>query len=238
MSGHVDVLKLNDVHVPFQDETAVKAAFKFAKWLQPDIIVIDEWNDFYAISRFSKDPERISSLQDEIDEGVALRKTIRRICPDSRIIEVESNHMKRLRKYLWSNAKELASLRSLNIPALFDLPNTGIEYTDHFAYRGFMFKHGDIVRKHSGYSARAEFDREGMSGASGHTHRLSQYYNTLRGGKYVWMECGCMCNLRPEWYDGIPNWQHGMGLVRFKGKSKHFTATPLPIIDGEVIWGR
>lgn len=233
-----NIVKINDAHIPFQDTDALGAAIRFAKRIQPAIVVIDEWNDFYSVSRFSRDPERRTMLQDEINEGVQWRKKLRKAVPDSRIIELESNHMKRLKKYLWSQAAELSCLDCLDLRKLFSFSDLGIEYTDFFSYRRFLFKHGNRVKKYSGYTAKNEYADEGMSGASGHTHRLGQHYRTKRGGRYTWIECGCTCDLQPEYMEGkIVDWQHGIGIVRFVGDTYHYVAHPLPIIDGEVIFG-
>ena len=149
---------------------------------------------------------------------------------------LESNHLARLKRYLWSQAPELHGLRALRLENLLQVDKTGLEFKEIFRFNNFLFKHGDIVRKHSGYTAKAEFDKEGVSGASGHTHRLGVYYTTKRSGKYVWLECGCLCTLRPEWIRGVPDWQHGLGLISF-GDDGHFEAKAVPIINYQILWG-
>ena len=232
-----DIVSIHDWHCPFHDERALAVGFKFCEHNQPNIIIIHEAHDFYSLSRFDKDPARANRLQEEIDVVTGYFRELRRICPKSRIILLNSNHLDRLRKYLWSKAKALASLRVLQLPALLQLKELGIEYREDFIYRNFLFKHGDIVRKFSSYTAKNEFAKEGMSGASGHTHRIGKHFITLRGGKYVWVEGGCMCDLHPEYISGTADWQHGLSLVSFKGKSNHFLATDVPIIDYEILYG-
>ncbi len=80
-------------------------------------------------------------------------------------------------------------------------------------------------------------DREGMSGQSGHTHRCSAYYVTKRGGSYTWSEAGCLCDLQPEYIDGVADWQHGVGLVSFEKKGVQFYARTIPIIEYRLMWG-
>lgn len=230
-----NIVKLNDWHIPFHDHVAITAAFQFCQRIQPNVIVIDEVHDFYQLSRFNKDPNRKDSLQDELDTASAYMSDLRRRCPQSRIIMLQSNHLDRLRKYLWREANGLASLRSLKLEALLCLEPLGVELKNVHTERDYLWKHGDIVRKHAGYTARAEFEREGMSGASGHTHRIGAHYITRRGGEYMWMECGCLCLLDAEYIDGIANWQQGIGLTSFEPDGNHYFATPLPIIDG-AIW--
>lgn len=235
MTELIKIVKLNDLHVPFEDRKAVRVAFEFCKKMQPEIIICDEWHDFYSISRFNKDPARKLQLQDELDSVNIYFKILREHCPNSRIIYLDSNHNKRLRKYLWSTAEELSSLRCLRLGELLNLKKYNIEYKDYFIYNNFMFKHGDLIRKWSGYTARGEFEKEGMSGASGHSHRLSQFYISLRGGEYSWVECGMLCRTDQEYLENSsPNWQLGIGLVIFWGT--HYRAMPLPIIDYNIHW--
>lgn len=235
-----DVVRLSDWHVPFHDEDAIEVAFEFCKHLQPKIIVVDELHDFYAISRYDKDPKRKTGehLQSELDTVNGYLAQLRSICPKARIVMLASNHLDRLKKYLWKKAPELNGLDALRLENLIRLKENKIEYHKDFVFRNFLFKHGNIVRKHSSYTAKGEFLDEGMSGMTGHTHRLGQYYVTQRGGKYTWVECGCLCITETaEYINGVPNWQHGVGLVSFKGNSDHFDARPIPIIDYEILFG-
>lgn len=231
------VVSLTDWHYPFEDKAAIKAAFAFCEKVQPEVIIVHEIHDFYALSKFDKDPSREQGLQDEIDQAVTALKELRELCPFSQIILLESNHLDRLRRYLWSNAKALAGLRALKLENLLELQELNISILEHYEIGGILFKHGDIVRKNSGYTARGEFEKEGTSGLSGHTHRLGSYYRTQRGGSYVWIECGCLCDLRPEYISGVPDWQHGFGVVQFEPNGSQYYAQSVPIINGKILWG-
>ena len=234
--GRYNIVVLCDWHCPYEDEAALGAAFDFCGRVQPDIVVLHELHDFYAISKFCKDPSRLNTLQMELDVVDLYLRRLRRTCPKARIILLRSNHSDRLRRYLWSTAPALSCLRSLKLEELLRLDKYQVEYMDYFIYQDFLFKHGDLISMDSGMTARRELAREGMSGCSGHTHRLGQVYRHLRGGDYTWMECGCLCLLDPDWYTGIPNWQLGLGIVSFAGPGrKTFFASTIPVIDGEVL---
>lgn len=235
LSKRFNIVSLTDWHVPFENKEAISTAFQFCKKIKPEIIIIHEAHDFYSLSKFDKDPRRRYELQEEIDGVNNYFKILRKYCPNARIILLSSNHLDRLKRFLWSRASELAGLRNLRIKNLLELSKNKIEFKDYFVFRGFLFKHGDIVRQDSAYTAKAEYIREGMSGASGHTHRLSQYFTTKRGGSYTWIESGCLCTLRPEWISGTANWQNGISLVSFDGKTSRFDARPIPIIDNKII---
>jgi len=231
-------VSLTDWHVPYEDEVALALAFQFCADLQPGKIIIHEAHDFYSVSKFDKDPERINGLQDELDKVFIYLKKLRGLCPKAEIIFLNSNHLMRLKKFLWRKAPELCSLRSLELISLLRLKQLNIEFKENYEYRGVLFKHGSVARKHSAYTARAEFDKELTSGVSGHTHRLGQYYTRKRGGYFSWIECGCLCDLSPEYAEGeVMDWQQGFGLVSFKENSNRFEMHAIPIIDNKIIWG-
>lgn len=218
-------------------DRVVNLQIAFCREEQPEIIVLHELHDFYAISRYDKDPARAHNLQEEIDIVNQYLRKLRKYCPNSRMILLNSNHLDRLRKYLWSKAPELNSLRALKIEKLLELDKLNIEYREHFLYKKVLFKHGNVVRKFSGYSARGEFEKEGTSGCSGHTHRLGVYFHRLRGGEYAWVESGCACRLDAEYIEGIANWQHGFSVFAFDKNSNHFYPSAVPIINYRLDWG-
>jgi hypothetical protein len=233
----IKVVCLTDWHVPYEDSKVVELMIDWCRSEQPEIIVLHEVHDFYELSRFDKDPARQFDLQDEIDLVNGYMDKLRKACPKSRLILLESNHLARLKKFLWRNAPALNSLRALKLEKLLELDKFNIELKEHFMFKGVLFKHGDLVRKFSSYTAKGEFEKENVSGASGHTHRLGLYFHTVRGGAHVWMECGCGCKLTPEYITGIPNWQNGFGVFCFEEKGKHFYPTVVPIINHQLFWG-
>lgn len=231
------VISLNDWHVPYHDPRVIELQLAFCKEEQPKIIVLHELHDFYAVSKYDKDPSRSIHLQDEIDTVNQYLKRLREYCPRSRLILINSNHLDRLRRYLWSRAPELNDLRALKIEKLLELDKLKIEFKEHFTYKKVLFKHGNVVRKFSSYSAKGEFEKEGVSGCSGHTHRLGVYFHRVRGGDYVWLEAGCACKLDAEYVEGITNWQHGFAVFGFDKKGNHFYPTVVPIINYRLDWG-
>jgi hypothetical protein len=233
----VRIAKLNDWHIPYHDKRALNVAFNFVEETKPEIIIIDEIVDFYALSKFSKDPRRRLELQEELDMAQEWLWRLRRRFPNTEIKMLESNHDRRLMRYLSSQAPEVAYLRCLDFSHLLGLDGTKISYSPHFVHKRVLFKHGDIVRRDSAATAKAEFMREGCSGCSGHTHRAGVFYQTLRGGKYSWVECGCLCTLKPDYVEGITNWQHGVGLFTFDDDSDLYDPKVFTINKYKVIWG-
>lgn len=231
------IARLCDAHIPYEDKRALNVAFNFVEATEPERIIIDEWVDWYALSKFSKDPRRRLMLQDELDAAQAWLWKLKRRFPKTKIIMLESNHDRRLMKYLSSQAPELTYLRCLDFSHLLGLDGMQIDYEKTHVYKKVLFKHGDIVRRDSAMTAKAEFMKEGMAGCSGHTHRAGVFYQTLRGGKYSWVECGCLCKLDPEYIEGTSNWQHGVGLFTFEDGSDLYDPKVFTINRYKVLWG-
>jgi len=96
-------------------------------------------------------------------------------------------------------------------------------------FHGVQIKHGNVVRKRSGYTATAELEKSGVSGVSAHTHRLGHIYKTNFGGMFGWVEAGCLCSLKPEYLEGEKaDWQHGLAYGFFERGDKRFVVHETP----------
>lgn len=164
----------------------------------------------------------------------------RRAAPKSAIYLLKGNHENRRQNFLWTAAPELAGLTSLELPKLLELDKFKIQWIEEGAmlHNGLLVKHGNIVRQHACYSARAELERNGISGISGHTHRLGQIFKTDFGGNYTWVEAGCLCKTTDvEYAEGQKlNWQQGIAVGFFKKDSGRFSVSPLPIVHGKLLF--
>lgn len=232
MNDKFTILKISDAHIPYEDREVLGSSIYFAQDINPDILIVDEWIDFYAISRFNKDPFRKLELQSEIDRTVLWLRFLRETLPNTNIIMLEGNHDRRLQRYLRSSAEELSYLRALTVESLLQLKDLDIEYRKELQFNGVLYKHGDLVRKYSCYTAKGEFLKEGISGVSGHTHRLGTYYMTDRRGLNTWVEGGCTCKLDADYIKGIANWQQGIVYSTFYKDT--FIPEVIPIIDNKL----
>ena len=224
---------LSDLHIPYQDDIAVNSAIDFIKEKQPDVVVLNgDIVDFYDLSRFNKDPDRVQCLQQEINEVQNVFKRIRKAVPEASIYFVKGNHEKRLETYLMKNP-ELYSLDALKLPNLLGLEKYGIEFVERELRLGSLkIVHGDVVRKFSAYTAKAEIEKHDCSGISSHTHRGGVYYQATPERYLLWAESFCLCDLNPHYVD-YPNWQQGLLYGWVKGES--FAVSPVPIVDGKVM---
>lgn len=209
------IVVIPDVHLPKHDPESLAIAENLCAHLQPDIIVqIGDLLDVYKLSRFDKDPASKTTLQDELDHGVEFWRRIRDRNPHAELHWKEGNHEERLRKFLWSKAGELACLRALDFTELMCLDKFGVTFhaaNSRFNVGPLKITHGKATGGgRSGNAAHAELSC-GVSGISGHTHRLARVWHSNDAGTREWIEAGCLCRLDAEYVgDKNPNWQHGL----------------------------
>ncbi len=241
MNEYEKVLFIPDIHCPFQDNRALEVLYSFMDWYKPDtIFIMGDVLDCYAISRFTKDPNGELKFQEELDEATNILRKIRHKAKKAKIYLLRGNHELRVQKFLWTNAKALSGLHALEVESLLGLHKLDIEYIREgsLRYHGLMIKHGNIVRKFSGYTAKGEFEDNGCSGVSGHSHRLSIYRQTNSGGEYIWVEAGHLCNPKQEYLEGkVANWQQGWALGWFKKNSKRYHLETVNLVNYKAFYG-
>lgn len=247
--GGLSAFVFSDTHFGVHDPQALGVCMAIMEALQPQrIIHLGDLLDAYHISRFAHDPNKTERLQVEIDEAHAFLAALASMHPKAERWLLEGNHEDRLRRTAWEMlgpGRELVSLRSfqdhISWPKLLGLNDIGWNWvptgqqTRTQVLPGIITKHGSVVRKYSGYTARAEWERYGKSGMSGHTHRMSSFYHRDHNGSHVWMETGCTCLLNPD-YVQDPDWQQGCVVLTFDADGSRFNAEPIYIQDGRAIW--
>ncbi len=215
---------ISDAHVPFQDKSVCNQALAFIREHKPSKVhLLGDISDCYSISRFSKDPTRKEDFQSDLDQTVAFLRRVRDAAGDAKIIYSEGNHEQRMRRYLHSEARALAGLRSLSLPMLLKVHDLGIIWRDHdrpYKVGALLYTHGQLVRKWSGASAKAHYEKYGCCVIHGHTHRLGVFHHRDINDTYGAWENGCLCGLNPD-YCTAPDWQQGWSVVWNRGKYFH-----------------
>ncbi|KKN12662.1 hypothetical protein LCGC14_1014120 [marine sediment metagenome] len=228
-----------DTHNPFQAQRELREVELFMYDFQPDAVIYPgDMGDFYQISKFDRHPGRADKLQDDLKSTAALFRRHRALLPNARMIFELGNHEDRLRKYLWSNSPALASLDCLTVEGLYKLKDSGVEcvdYAEGVLFNGnFLVTHGEIIRAHSGYTAKGMSDKHGESGIHGHSHRGGNSLKTRRYGTYGWWENFCLCDLNPD-YITHPDWQQGFSVVTFN--HGRFWVQQMQIINRKFMYG-
>lgn len=125
-------LILPDIQYPYHDALMLKKLISVAADIQPDAILqIGDGIDFPQVSQWSKGNagEYTADLQDHIDHYRSeVLSPLRTNCPDAEILWLEGNHDLRIRDFVRKYAAPLGVLRNLEISALFQLDELGIEY--------------------------------------------------------------------------------------------------------------
>lgn len=206
---------ISDLHVPFQDPVATEGMLQMVRHYRPARVVMNgDMLDCTQLSRFSRDPDEPESFKANI---VELAIIIRKIMKYSKVVYVEGNHEARVQKYINDNAPALHGLVSIEGLLQNHLP--GLEYIRTTPGES-MYEMGDNLlvghfgkaAKNTCYTVKLLVEKYMTNVVQAHTHRLGEYairgYNGILRG---W-ECGCLCDLDPE-YVAKPNWQQGF-LVR------------------------
>lgn len=223
---------VSDIHFPYQDKKALEAFKTFHINKHIDYIILNgDILDFYDVSKYDKNPDRINSLQKELNLAYSFMEDLRYSHPESSIVFIQGNHENRLERYLKKHP-ELYSLDALKLPNILRLRELNIRYIkDEFKLGPLLITHGSIVRKYSGYSANAELTKNDCSGISGHTHRLNAFYKKTPTRYLSWYESGCLCDIEPE-YIHKPDWSQGFIYGIFNRDS--YSVLPIPISKGKI----
>ena len=229
---------LSDLQIPFQDKPVLDLVFKFLGAIRPyGIILNGDVVDCYELSEFDKNPLKDAGLAREIAESGEVMARVAALKP-KRKIWLGGNHEDRLRRTLWKNPK-FAAIQALQFPELFNLAKYGFEWKPYggiFNLGRLVVTHGSTVRQHSGWTARAHFDKFGGSVLVGHTHRLGVYYCTNARGVHAAFENGCLCRLDPE-YAQFVNWQQGFSMVHVDtDNTGFFSVQQIPIIRRRMLF--
>ena len=236
-SGILKAVILSDIHIPEHDQTALALALAYMQDVNPDVIVLNgDILDCINTSRFPKDPHRIETFADELDETRSFLERLNADHPKAKKYYVEGNHEKRIEKYLFEKAPELSSLPELSIDRLLHLKELGYTFvggTDKVKLGRLEVFHGEIVRKDSGASARGHMNKRGGSVLIGHVHKLGCTYRTDRWGTHVAIENGHLS--RPDPYYVVdPDWQQGFTEIHYTKKGD-FCVRQHHILDGRLI---
>ena len=238
-----------DAHIPFHDDRALKVLKAVLRDVKPHVVVhIGDLVDAWQISRFDKDPSRSDGLQENIDTARAHLCEIAQLAPKATRVWLEGNHEARLTRAIWQMdgaQRELAKLRvfqqTMTWPVLMETERIGWEFiperdqSKRQILPKIITKHGTIVRKFSGYTARAEWEKYGASGISGHTHRLGHFFHRDHNGTARWLESGCTCLLDPP-YGSDFDWCQGFVVLTWNADRRLMDAHTVAIRDGMALF--
>ena len=207
---------ISDVHLPFHNRLAVRITLDYLADYKPDLVILGgDIYDFLEASDFDKSPARITTLQDEFDDGRDFIRAIDDICPN--VDFLIGNHEDRLQRLINRNPA-LFKLRSLDIAKAAELPAHWRVHPSqtHFKLGKLTALHGDIKGiKSAVHPARTLFQKLKRSCIAGHFHRFGNHLDTnydgeVRGG----FANGHLSDVsRVTSWVTCPDWQEGFSTI-------------------------
>ena len=247
--GKLEALHTSDDHIPYHDPRVWDILYQIADDIPLGVVCHHgDLLDAEQISRFPKDPHARRSLAEEITIGATHLGTLKALTPHATRIFLQGNHEDRVRKTIWALADNRAAGELLTLPEVAEALKVenllGIaddwktySYTGaggpnhHLLFDRLILKHGDVVRRDSAATAKAECQKYSKSGMSGHTHRLGSYYHRDYNGVHAWFELG-MAGMIREDYVAHADWQQGFAITTWSEDRSRYGVELVSINDG------
>jgi predicted phosphodiesterase len=215
--GNVGIL--SDVHVPYHSEIAVAAAVGFLKDQELSGLLLNgDIADFYAISRYMKDPKQ-RDFKGELEAVRDFLAYLRQEFPDIPIVYKTGNHEERWQHWLWQHAAEISDDPRMSLTAWLGFTENNIELVED--KRPVLLGKLPVLHGHelpSGMAApvnvaRGAFMKTLSTVMVGHSHRTSNHAESDMWHKETgcW-STGCLCDLRPD-YARVNRWNWGFATV-------------------------
>ena len=231
---------IGDTHFGMEDWNVLNLFLEAVSIIKPATVVLNgDTLDLFAISRYPKDVRHIYHLKDEREAYHKFLKMLHDVTADfdCKIYETNANHSGdgvegRWWRYLSERIGEIAGIpgiqESLSYENVF-LPKDAwsrIQLVEHLELcngdldNQFVIMHGDVVRRHGGFSARGILEKWYTSAMVNHTHRIGMTPQTFPaiGSKKTRVvrvyENGCACSLTPC-YASAANWQNAFSIINY-----------------------
>jgi hypothetical protein len=231
---------IGDTHFGMENWDVLNLFLSAVEEIKPSMVVLNgDTLDMFAISRYPKDIRYTHSLKHEREQYHKFLKMLHDVTEpyQTKIYETNANHSGdgvegRWWRYLSEAIGEIIDIPgvresmsyknvffpqdSWNRTELVDV----VELCDVSTNNQFVIMHGDVVRRHGGYSARGVLEKWFTSAMVNHTHRIGmtpQTFPAIGSKKEVVIrvyENGCACSLKPD-YASAANWQNAFSIINY-----------------------
>ena len=244
---------------PTHSPEAMDVALQITKDVQPDLIILggDEL-DLPELGKYPDDSRHfVDSLQLSIDGLHLFLSRLRANNPNAKIVNLDSNHVKRIGNFMLKNAFPLFGVRPANMPgdwaaisypSLLRLDELEIEWNSGYPAVEYEINdrlttvHGDKAVARGSTSAKylQEIERSLMFH---HTHREESLTKTTKSGKQVQaFSFGSLTDTTgavPSFGNAVSdrgqvvphqeNWTNGIGIVNYREGDHAFQQQPVRI---------
>lgn len=225
-------LLIPDLHFPYQCKLYTRLMTRVITKVKPyGIIQLGDAVDCHQISKYPKDPERMNTVFDDLQDYKYQMDEWADLCRGP-YWQLEGNHEARLAKFIWTKAPEINKMVR-TIPELLGLrANLGLKWFPLSQWGACrvadtVLHHGVFYSKHVAVSG---LDRYPHSFICGHTHRVQfasngdRFHATLGHGSDEKLTAH---NYTPT------GWQQAFGLLHEIGGKAHLEI--MLVKDGHAI---
>jgi len=237
--NHNNILIIGDIHVPYHNIPALTLALKYGLENGVNTILLNgDIIDFYAISRFEKDPRK-RNFGHEVLMTRQFLTTLRKLFPDAAIYYKCGNHDIRYDHYIMRNAPDLLGMDEFSFTSLMKLDELNIEFIPdkqviHAGKLTILHGHELGASVFSPVNiARGLFLRAKDNALCGHHHQASEHTEPNINGKLTtcW-SVACLCELHPD-YLPINKHHHGFAHVKVMDTGE-FEVSNYRIVNGKI----
>ena len=223
-TGYKTLGVIGDVHIPYQDNDAIEAAFNKMEEEKIDSLYINgDLLDFYQLSFHEKDP-RMVHFKQELEAGRQFLDYCRSQFPNIPIYFIPGNHENRFERYLRVKASELLDMDEFRLDVLLHVAEYGVQYLpfrSKVVFGDFLIEHGDKIPGAGGVvPARTALMKLKTNCLINHFHKTSSSSQRVYGpGESTTIRgysLGCLCELTPEYLE-INEWNHGFAILKRNG---------------------
>lgn len=233
---HLKFLCWPDTHFPYGDPRAINLGLQVVRHYQPDVVFL--MGDMLDCTGFGSYKYRLtdpkSFLVNELNDWYEFADRLRAIVPKAELVYIEGNHEQRVERWVGQHP-QLTDLPAMNLDILLKLGEYGFANNGQMVQESYLaneevvFTHGIHTGSNkAGFAARFEMARYGISGFTGHTHRLAQYFERSKRTLRTWFECGHMQQWRPHYLKSFPNWQQGLAIGEAARDGNDFYGEAVP----------
>lgn len=211
----------NDTNEPLHDEAAWECAFRAARALRPDVIVmLGDMLDLAPFGKYRLKHGLRATTQRTLDDMKTKLTRLRRDNRGAVIHWLEGNHELRIQSALTDTCPEAATLEAMQLPNLLGLDKLAVNYHAPYGSRieidGVLYTHGSLHASWGGQTAGKYLAKATTrSVVYGHCHKSELAWRKTDDALLFAMSPGTIAHVdgRVPGTTLHPDWQQGLAIV-------------------------